>query len=355
MSALTRGSQGQVPRAGERPDTRPRPRYYDSGPSGPPRAVAARGLLAVFAVVVTTLLVGPDAAHAADSADLWCSLSPKNPKAAPGTSFSVTITCGNEGPNTSTNSLLVYIYPEGTTLGPLPRGWGAESSSAVGIISTLASGETVRATFRVMVPASATVGSGLKQEIMGLPGTTDPNPGNDSTSGQLVIVKASAPSAPAAPAAPPTSPASPAAPTGAGGPPRHLPAKTGLTAATSAAATSAATPSVPSTPAINPGRSSTASAPSSPGADPTGSVVALSPPPEAADPLALESDISDQGSGLSLPALALIAAGALVIVAVAVAVAALLWRRRRSTSGSSQPGSSSPAALTEHATITMSC
>jgi hypothetical protein len=273
----------------------------------------ARGLLAIFVVVFTALVIRPDAAHAADTADLWCSLSPQALRAAPGASVSVAVTCGNHGPSTAVNSVLVYTYPEGTTLGPLPSGWGQESSTAAGItVGSLASGDTVRATFTIMVPGSATVGSGLQQQVQVLPGTTDPNPGNDSASGQLVVAAAPAPTS--------------AAPTASTAAPRHRPATTKPTAATSG----------PTSPAPSPERPATSTAPLAPGGDPSGSVAALSLPSEAAGQPSPGSDPDSQGSGLSLLALALIVGGALLIVGGAVA--ALLLRRRGAGPAAGQGG-----------------
>lgn len=305
MIALSTGSQ-----AGEGPDLASRP-SHGSGP----RVPAARGLRAVLAVVLTALMVlaalmvGLDAAHAEDTADVWCSMSPQSPRAVPGTSVSVTVTCGNHGPDTATTSLMVYTYPAGTTLGPLPAGWGQESDSVVGrTVGSLASGDTVRATFTIKVPASAEVGSALAHEIRMLPGTTDSNSANDSASGQLAVVN----KAPA-----PTSAPTSAAPSRTGAPTTHGPATTGPTPATSA----------PTSRGTSPGRSATVTAPSTPGSDPAGSVAALPLPSEAAGPPTTGSDASGQGSGLSLLALALIVAGAVLVVGGAVA--ALLLRRRR--------------------------
>jgi hypothetical protein len=162
-----------------------------------------------------------------------------------------------------------------------------------------------------MVPASAKVGASLTQEIVGITGT-DPNPGNNSASGQLVVAKAPAPTS--------------AAPSRPGASPTHQPAKTRPSAATSAPTTPATTK-----PATSPGRSATATAPSTPGADPTALVAALPLPSEAAGLPTTGSDTRGQGSGRSLLALALLAAGAVLIVGGAVAV--LLLRRRRSKPG----------------------
>ena len=140
------------------------------------------------------LVATPTIAHAAETADVWCDLSPRVPRAVPGATVSVTVTCGNNGPDTGANSLLVYTYPAGTTVGPLPKGgWGPEGSGSLGTIADLASGSTTKYTFTIKVPASAAAGSALRQQIQVLPGTTDPNPGNDSVSGQLVVAPAPAP------------------------------------------------------------------------------------------------------------------------------------------------------------------
>ena len=287
MLTLTTGT-----RAAERPDGEPRTKA-----SWRLWAPAARGLLAIFALTLTALVAGPDAAHADTSADLWCSMSPQSPKATPGASISVTVTCGNQGPDTSDNSLLVYTYPAGTTLGPLPSGWGSESSTAAGILVSFASGETKQYTFTVIVPASAKAGSTLAQEVRGLPGTTDPNPGNDATSGQLSVVKATVPASPS-----------------------HRPT-TKPTASSS----------VTTSPSASPLNSATVTASSTPG-DQTPDATPLAS--DAAGPLAAGSG-SGGGPGPSLLALALIALGAVLIVGGAVA--ALLLRRNRPRTAAPEP------------------
>jgi hypothetical protein len=286
---LTTGS-----RAAEGPDGEPRTRA-----SRRPRVPEARGLVAIFALVVTALVASPDAAHADTSADLWCTMSPQSPKAIPGTNVSVTVTCGNKGPDTSDNSLLVYTYPAGTTLGPLPSGWGSESSTAAGILVSYASGETRQYTFTVIVPASEKAGSTLAQEIRGLPGTTDPNPGNDVASGQLSVVKATVPPS--------------VAPSRTSASPTHRPTTTRATAS----------PSATTSPSASPLSSATVT-PSATAGDQTPQAAPLAS--DAAGPLAAGSG-SGGGAGPSLLALALIAVGALLIVGGAVA--ALLLRRNR--------------------------
>jgi hypothetical protein len=251
-------------------------------------------------LTLTALVAGPDAAHADTSADLWCSMSPQSPKATPGASISVTVTCGNQGPDTSDNSLLVYTYPAGTTLGPLPSGWGSESGTAAGMLISFASGETRQYTFTVIVPASATAGSTMAQEIRGLPGTTDPNAGNDVASGQLSVVK------PAVPAS--------AAPSRTSAPPTHRP----TTKPT-------ATPSVTTSPATGPASSATVTASSTvAAADQTQAAMPLAS--DAAGPPTAGSGPTD-GPRSSLLALVLIVVGAVLIVGGAVA--ALLLRRNR--------------------------
>jgi Domain of unknown function DUF11 len=257
--------------------------------------------------MATALVASPDAAHADTSADLWCTMSPQNPKATPGATISVTVTCGNQGPDSSDNSLLVYTFPAGTTLGPLPSGWGSESSTAAGMLITLASGETRQYTFTVIVPASATAGSTMAQEIRGLPGTTDPNLGNDVASGQLSVVN---------PAVPPS-----VAPSRTSASPTHRPTTTRPTAS----------PSVTTSPTAGPVSSATVTASSTAG-DRTPEATSLAS--DAAGPLAAGSGSgsgsgggSGGGPGSSLLALALIAVGAVLIVGGAVA--ALLPRRNR--------------------------
>jgi hypothetical protein len=251
-------------------------------------------------------VVNSQVARAADTADVWCDMSPRVLRASPGTTVQVSITCGNHGPDTADNSLLHYTYPAGTTLATIPPGWGLEGTG-VGRVFSPANGDTVTCTFAVQVPASATVGSALEQQIQVFPGATDPVSENNSVSGRGAVA--------AKPVPTPKTPATTSAPP---------PAVNRPTATKATAAASGTTP--PSTEAGQTGAATTASAllvGSTGSTGSTGLPVALSSD-DAGSPAA-GSDPAGQGSGLAAAWLILI--GGMLILGAGVA--ALLSRRRR--------------------------
>lgn len=247
-------------------------------------------------------------AHASGTADLWCSLSPSTVKAAPGKTVSVTITCGNHGPDTSTDGLLIYTYPAGVTLGPLPSGWGEESPGNLGLSpGTLAKGDTIRATFTFRLPASATAGSSLSQKVLALP-QGDPNPGNDVASG-TVAVAAPAPTVTNSPTTRPTA--------------THRSPTPSASASASAPTSSSATARPPTPTATTP--SPTDSATDSPAALPSADAGA---PGAGSGP-------TDHGPNLEL--MALLVAAALAALVLLLVVAARRRRRGAGRRWSGQP------------------
>jgi uncharacterized repeat protein (TIGR01451 family) len=125
-----------------------------------------------------------DLALALPSADLTAALAVDGGPVATGSALSYEATVTNAGPDPATNVTAILTLPGGMVAGTPPAGCTGVSGSVNCSLASLASG----ASMSWIIPATATAAGTLQASLTVASTTGDPNGGDNSTTGQTIVV-----------------------------------------------------------------------------------------------------------------------------------------------------------------------
>ncbi|WP_185816807.1 Ig-like domain-containing protein [Hymenobacter metallilatus] len=128
-----------------------------------------------------------NSAGTTNQANLFSTITSSTAAPAPGEVYTYTVTYGNNGPATGTNTSLRILLAPGLTVTGLPSGYSYNSTTGEitpsAVTATMASGFSSNFTFSVTAPAAGTV-----LATSAIAGTTiDPVPGNNQTEVSVTV------------------------------------------------------------------------------------------------------------------------------------------------------------------------
>ncbi|MDU0369892.1 T9SS type A sorting domain-containing protein [Hymenobacter endophyticus] len=128
-----------------------------------------------------------NAAATTNQANLFSTITASTTSPAPGDVYTYTVTYGNNGPATATNTSLRILLAPGLTVTGLPSGYSYNSTTGEvtpsAVTATMASGFSANFTFNVTAPVAGTV-----LATSSIAGTTiDPVPGNNQAEASVTV------------------------------------------------------------------------------------------------------------------------------------------------------------------------
>ncbi|WP_170172435.1 T9SS type A sorting domain-containing protein [Hymenobacter rigui] len=128
-----------------------------------------------------------NAAGTTNQANLFSTITASTASPAPGDVYTYTVTYGNNGPSSATNTSLRILLAPGLTVTGLPSGYSYNATTGevtpAAVTATMASGFSSSFTFNVTAPAAGTV-----LATSAIAGTTiDPVPGNNQTEVSVTV------------------------------------------------------------------------------------------------------------------------------------------------------------------------